>query len=135
MTGPVRPSLRLAADEPDQVPRLMTFRVTHPEVVIGGGGFGTWQARIPEENGETVITRYRLGELLDKLDIVLADRSGPGSGNELRGRAAPAHPAAARDGRAGRLRQGRKRALNAAEGRAASAPRLPAPGTTRRGLP
>lgn len=39
-----------------------------PEVVIGDGGFGTIQARIPETNGEMVITRYRLAELLDKLD-------------------------------------------------------------------
>ena len=31
-------------------------------------GFGTWQARIPEPDGETVITRYTLRELLDKLD-------------------------------------------------------------------
>jgi hypothetical protein len=32
-----------------------------------GAGYGWWQARIPEQNGETVITRYRLRELLDKL--------------------------------------------------------------------
>jgi phage head maturation protease len=31
-------------------------------------GFGTVQARIPEPDGETVITRYSLRELLDKLD-------------------------------------------------------------------
>jgi hypothetical protein len=40
-------------------------------VVIGDGGFGTWQARIPgypRPDGETVITRYTLRELLDRLD-------------------------------------------------------------------
>jgi hypothetical protein len=36
-------------------------------VIIGDGGFGTMQARIPEPTGETVITRYTLRELLDKL--------------------------------------------------------------------
>ena len=48
--------------------RLAEFRAVHPEVIIGDGGFGTWQARIPEENGETVTTRYTLRELLDRLD-------------------------------------------------------------------
>jgi hypothetical protein len=37
-------------------------------VIIGDGGFGTVQARIPEPDGETVITRYTLRELLDRLD-------------------------------------------------------------------
>lgn len=51
----------------DQVMRLRRFRQAHPEVIIGDGGFGTMQARIPEPNGETVITRYTLRELLDEL--------------------------------------------------------------------
>ncbi len=63
-----RPALRLAPDEPDQVPRLREFRAAHPGVIIGSGGFGTWQARIPEKNGETVTVRYTLRELLDRLD-------------------------------------------------------------------
>jgi hypothetical protein len=66
--------LALAPDEPDQVLRLHRFRQAHPEVIIGDGGFRTMQARIPEENGETVITRYSLCELLDKLDEVTAGR-------------------------------------------------------------
>lgn len=80
MTG--RPSSRglarlaLAPDEPDQVLRLREFRAAYPGVIIGNGGFGTFQARIPEENGETVVTRYSLRELLDKLDEV----TGPGAG-------------------------------------------------------
>ncbi|HEY6316247.1 MAG TPA: hypothetical protein VIY52_36310 [Streptosporangiaceae bacterium] len=78
MTGPVRPALRLAASEPDQVPRLAAFRAAHPEVIIGDLGFGTvWQARIPEPDGETVITRYTLRELLDRLGAVCPDLQGP----------------------------------------------------------
>lgn len=50
--------------------RLAAFRNTHPDVLVEAGEFGTWQARIPEENGETVITRHRLGELLDRLGEV-----------------------------------------------------------------
>jgi len=33
-------------DEPVQVLRLARFRQEHPEVIIGPGEFGTWQARI-----------------------------------------------------------------------------------------
>jgi hypothetical protein len=69
-------ALGLAPDEPDQVLRLGRFRVEHPDVIIGDGGFGTWQARIPESNGETVITRYSLRELLDKLSELMAGRCG-----------------------------------------------------------
>lgn len=70
--GPVvrqlRSGLRPVPDELDQVARLARFRTAHPEVIVGDGGFSTVQARIPEPNGETVITRYTLRELLDKLD-------------------------------------------------------------------
>jgi hypothetical protein len=62
-----RPTLRLAAEEPDQVPRLLAFRAAHPGVLIGAGEFGTWQALIPEPDGETVVSRHRLVELLDRL--------------------------------------------------------------------
>jgi hypothetical protein len=62
----------LAPEEPDQVLRLHHFRQDHPEVVVGDGGFGTFQARIPEPSGEIVITRYSLRELLDKLDELTA---------------------------------------------------------------
>jgi len=67
----IRSGLRLVPDELDQVTRLARFKAAHPDVVVGDGGFGTMQARIPEENGETVITRYSLRELLDKLDQAL----------------------------------------------------------------
>ena len=61
-------ALRLARQEPDQVLRLQAFRAAHPHVIIGDGGFGVWQARIPEQDGERIISRYTLRELLDKLD-------------------------------------------------------------------
>ncbi len=73
MIVPARDWLRLAGDEEDQVPRLAAFRAAHPEVLIGDGGFGTWQALIPEPDGETVITRYSLRELLDKLAVIFPD--------------------------------------------------------------
>ena len=65
---PTRQAVRLAQSEPDQVPRLLAFRAAHPDVIVGAGEFGTWQARIPEPNGETVVNRYRLCELLNRLD-------------------------------------------------------------------
>jgi hypothetical protein len=61
-------ALRLVREEPDQVLRLQAFRLAHPEVIIGDGGFGVWQACIPEPDGERIISRYTLHELLDKLD-------------------------------------------------------------------
>ena len=70
----IRSGLRLVPDEPDQVVRLAGFRAAHPGVIVGDGGFGTFQGRIPEENGETVITRYSLRELLDKLDEICPGR-------------------------------------------------------------
>jgi hypothetical protein len=45
------------AGEQDQVTRPRRFRAGHPDVVIGPGGFGTWQACIPKELVETVTTR------------------------------------------------------------------------------
>ena len=53
--------------------RLQAFRAAHPDVIIGDFGFGVWQARIPEPNGEHVISRYTLRELLDKLDELTGD--------------------------------------------------------------
>jgi hypothetical protein len=76
-----RPALWLAREEPDQVLRLQAFRAGHPEVIIGDGGFGVWQARIPKPHGEHVISRYMLRELLDKLDELTEERrSLPNSG-------------------------------------------------------
>jgi len=52
--------------EGDQVPRLMEFRARHPEITIELDGF--WRAVIPAENGETVVCRYQLRDVLDKLE-------------------------------------------------------------------
>ena len=38
-----------------------------------GAGDGWWQARIPDGSGETVITRYTLRHLLNKLDELTCD--------------------------------------------------------------
>ena len=70
---------RLAREEPDQVPQLQAFRAAHPEVIIGDGGFGVWQARIPEPDGEQIISRYNFRELLDKLDEVTGEETASGS--------------------------------------------------------
>jgi hypothetical protein len=74
---PKRPALRLALDEQNQLLRLAQFRAAHPDVIVEAGEFGTWQARIPEENGEIVITRHALRELLDKLDALTTQDDGP----------------------------------------------------------
>lgn len=78
LSGIMRPALQGLPDEPDQVPRLRAFRAAHPDVIIGTGDFGTWQALIPESDGETVITRYHLRELLDKLDELTGQHPGVG---------------------------------------------------------
>lgn len=74
--------LRLVPDEPDQVARLIRFRAAHPDVILGDGGFGTWQARIPELCGETVITRHTLRELLDKLTELTGEHGGQLDGGQ-----------------------------------------------------
>lgn len=67
--------------EPDQLLRLARFRAAYPEVIIGDGGSGTLQARLPQPNGETVTTRYTLRELLDRLDELTAEQEDqPGRG-------------------------------------------------------
>jgi hypothetical protein len=71
--------LGIGQDELGQMLRLRQFREKHPDVIIGDGGFGTWQARIPAPDGETVITRYKLRELLDKLrELTAGDDGQPG---------------------------------------------------------
>lgn len=74
-----KPLRAVPADEFDQVVRLARFREAHPDVIVGDGGFGTWQAQVPRQNGETVITSYVLKDLLDKLDALFA-ALGPSSG-------------------------------------------------------
>jgi hypothetical protein len=68
----IRSGLRLLPDELDQAVRVARFRAVYPDVIVGDGGFGTVQARIPKPDGEIVITRYTLRELLDKLGELTA---------------------------------------------------------------
>jgi hypothetical protein len=63
---PEPPYILLAGSD---VERLARFRADHPDVLICSGGFGTWQALIPEPAGERVAVRYTLGDLLDRLDM------------------------------------------------------------------
>jgi hypothetical protein len=46
--------------------RLKRFREEHPDVEIVA--YGYWQAVILRASGETIITRWDLRDLLDKLD-------------------------------------------------------------------
>lgn len=65
MSGPEEPYVLLAGADMN---RLARFSAAHPDVLIGGGQFGTWQALIPEPRGETFIVRHTLAELLDRLE-------------------------------------------------------------------
>jgi len=53
----------------DQVPRRQAYQAAHPEVEILYLG-PCWQAIICEESGKTIITRYELKGLLDKLEAL-----------------------------------------------------------------
>jgi hypothetical protein len=66
-------SVLLVPDEPDQAPRLAAFRAEHPAVTVQPGQFQTWEARIIEPDGETVVVRHTLRELLDRLGALLGE--------------------------------------------------------------
>ena len=69
-------------ERPGQLWRLGQFRARNPGVMIKrDAGFGFWQAWIPVSNGGTVITRYLLQDLLDKLEELLGPERGHGSGD------------------------------------------------------
>jgi hypothetical protein len=57
-------------DQPDQLMRLARFRAQHPDVIVRRWKFGTWMGRIPTPNGETVVVRHTLAELLDRLEAL-----------------------------------------------------------------
>ena len=79
-SGPLaRSPLRTVPDDAGQLLRLDQFRRDHTGVSIGAGS-GWWQALIPEPDGERVITRYTLRELLDTLDQLTATPPGDRSG-------------------------------------------------------
>jgi hypothetical protein len=61
-----RPGASISPDGPEQVQRLRRYREANPGVVIVAGT-GFWQARSREADTETVITRFTLRDLLDKL--------------------------------------------------------------------
>jgi hypothetical protein len=63
-------------EELDQLVRLDRFRAAHPNVIVGASDFDTWQGRIPEPNGETVVVRHTLRELLDRLDDLTGGQPG-----------------------------------------------------------
>jgi len=73
VSTPSRPVLRIVRDEPDQEARLSRFFEQHPDVTFTKG-YGWWQACLPEPNGETIITRWTMRELLDVLDKLLSSR-------------------------------------------------------------
>jgi DNA-binding transcriptional LysR family regulator len=76
-SGTPGPELRAVQDEPaepDQVPRLLAFRAAHPEVTVELDGF--WNAKIAA-NGETIVRRYELRDVLDELARLLGDWQQP----------------------------------------------------------
>ncbi len=71
-----------------QLFRLAQFRAQHPGVVIGKhDGFDYWEAWIPAGSGGTVIARFVLKDLLDRLDELLGPehRHGTGGPGEMTG--------------------------------------------------
>lgn len=69
MTRTGRRLLRtVLSDDFDQLPRKRVFESRHPEAFIGMITSDTWQARIRQMNGETVITRWYLRDLMDELE-------------------------------------------------------------------
>ena len=58
-----------------ELARLAGFRAAHPGVTVEPGEFGTWHALIREDSGgETFAARHTLGELLDRLAVLLGER-------------------------------------------------------------
>lgn len=55
-------------DSAEQLQRRAAYEAAHPEVQIFRRGAAAWQAVITEENGQTILTRYTLRELLDRLE-------------------------------------------------------------------
>jgi hypothetical protein len=54
-------------EEFGQIPRKVRYEREHPDVQII---YGTdhWQAVIPVQGGQNVITRFELGDLMDELE-------------------------------------------------------------------
>jgi hypothetical protein len=65
------PAIRLTHEDHATLVRLERFQREHSGVEVHSG-LGYWQAIIPEDTGSTIVTRYTLTVLLDRLDEVLA---------------------------------------------------------------
>lgn len=63
-------AIRLTNEDYATLTRLERFQRDHPGIQVHSG-LGFWQAIIPEDTGSTIITRYTLTVLLDKLNAVL----------------------------------------------------------------
>ena len=66
--------IRGEPDYADQVPRREAYEAAHPNVEIIYMG-SWWQAIIREADGRTIVNRYDLRTLLDKLESL--DAPGP----------------------------------------------------------
>jgi hypothetical protein len=72
------PAIRLTHEDHATLVRLERFQREHPGIEVHSG-LGYWQAIIPEDTGSTIVTRYTLTVLLDRLDAVLSGFSTPRS--------------------------------------------------------
>jgi len=61
----------------DQAHRLKRLRLEHPEVEIVKRA--PWEALVPEPDGERIVVRWELGDLLDRLDELFTVVPGDGS--------------------------------------------------------
>ena len=85
LTGRTGPGIPARGPVPGSATATVTGTPSHrsgrsppepdPDIVIGDGGFGTIQARIPKPGGEIIITRYPLRELLGKLGELTTNRT------------------------------------------------------------
>ena len=77
-----RPELHaISGGYEDEVSRRRRFEAAHPEVRISVVR-NAWQAVIPREGGEDVVTRYELRALLDELERRLASRGDDADSSE-----------------------------------------------------
>jgi hypothetical protein len=67
-------ALRLTREDHATLARMDQFQRAHPGIELHSG-LGFWQAIIPEDSGSTIITRYVLRLLLDKLDQVVNEET------------------------------------------------------------
>ena len=79
-------SVRSEPEYIDQVPRMLAYKEAHPETEIIYFG-PHWQAILREDGGMTVITRFSLQQLMDKLEsLAAAGPAGPPGAQDAAGR-------------------------------------------------